>query len=162
PADAVQPVFDGGIADAEVLLHLLDGSVAAHERRDEHLVFCCELGERRQDEMSFHGEVLVDEPDSLDFDSRSARQLGELLPVLGHKTIANIAQNLKYSISELSLLSLSGSLRPAQRFGGMTVSSTETVALFPRRTRVPRDSNAERNSGFCHSPDSMPSHANAT
>ena len=38
-ADPVQPVLDRGVADAEELLHLLDGAVAADERGDEDLVF---------------------------------------------------------------------------------------------------------------------------
>ena len=37
--DAVEPRFDGGIANAEGLLHLLDGAVGAEESDDEDLVF---------------------------------------------------------------------------------------------------------------------------
>jgi hypothetical protein len=36
-ADAIEPVLDGGIADAEEFLHLLDGAVAADEGGDDNL-----------------------------------------------------------------------------------------------------------------------------
>jgi hypothetical protein len=43
-----------GQADAEVLLHLLDGAVAADECRDEDLVFRTQLRQRRQREGAFN------------------------------------------------------------------------------------------------------------
>src|SRR5580765_423486 len=83
-ADLVQPVFDGGIADAEVLLHLLDRSVATHERRDEYLILGGELGERRQLETAVNRDALLDEPNPLDLKSCATAELGERLPVKKH------------------------------------------------------------------------------
>src|ERR1039457_3753882 len=37
--DAVEPGFDGGVADSKDLFHLFDGAVAANEGGDENLVF---------------------------------------------------------------------------------------------------------------------------
>jgi hypothetical protein len=45
-ADPVQTVLDGGVADAEELLHLLDGAMAPDECRNEGLILRGELGER--------------------------------------------------------------------------------------------------------------------
>src|SRR5437762_3558789 len=81
-ADAIQPVLDRGIADAEKLLHLLDRAVAADERRHEDLVLGGELRERWQTEASFDRDSRVAEPDALDFERGAAGQLGERLPIL--------------------------------------------------------------------------------
>src|SRR5690349_19260044 len=51
-ADPVKTVLDRGVADAEELLHLLDGAVAADEGRDEDLVLGGELGEGRELELT--------------------------------------------------------------------------------------------------------------
>src|SRR5215471_6508320 len=83
-ADLVQAVFDGGITDAEILLHLFDRSVAPNESRHEHLVLGCELCQRGQLEVAFEGDVLVDESDALDFESGSTAELRQCLPVKSH------------------------------------------------------------------------------
>src|SRR5215471_3111091 len=83
-ADLVQAVFDGGITDAEILLHLLDRSVAPNESRYEHLVLGCQLCQRGQFEVTFEGDVLVDESDALDFKPGSTAELRERLPIKSH------------------------------------------------------------------------------
>src|SRR5215831_15399959 len=44
--DPVQAVLDSWVADAEQLLHLLDGAVRPHEGRDKDLIVGCEGRER--------------------------------------------------------------------------------------------------------------------
>src|SRR5437899_712519 len=80
-ADPVQSVLDRGVADAEELLHLLDGAVAADECGDEDLVFGGEAAEGRQVEPSLDGNVLVDQPHALNQEARAAGQLRQGLPV---------------------------------------------------------------------------------
>src|SRR6185436_6644032 len=65
-ADPVQPVLDGWIADAEVLLHLLDRSVAADEGRHENLVLGWQLSQRRQRERPFDRDTALDQPNAID------------------------------------------------------------------------------------------------
>ena len=55
--DAVQARFDGGIADAEGLLHLLDGAVGAKKGDDEDLIFEAEPGQLGQGELAFDGDL---------------------------------------------------------------------------------------------------------
>ena len=57
--DAVEPCLDGGVADAEGLLHLLDGAVRAEEGDDEDLVFQAEAGQFRERELAFDGDSLL-------------------------------------------------------------------------------------------------------
>ena len=57
--DAVQPRLDGGVADAEHLLHLLDRAVALHEGGDEDLVFGGQPRQLRQLEGALDGDVLA-------------------------------------------------------------------------------------------------------
>ena len=45
--DPIQPRLDGGIGDAENLLHLLDRAMASDERRHENLVIGREPGQLR-------------------------------------------------------------------------------------------------------------------
>ena len=81
-ADAIEAVLDRGVADAEELLHLLDGAVAADERGDEDLIVGGELRERRHLELPLDGDVLAGQPDPLDFEGGAAGEPGERLPVV--------------------------------------------------------------------------------
>src|ERR1700730_17864255 len=83
-ADLVEPVLDGGIADAEILLHLFDGSMAAHERRDEDLVFGGQSHQRRQRKRALDHHAGLDEADTFDFDGGLPDEFGEFLPVASH------------------------------------------------------------------------------
>ena len=74
-----------GIADAEVLLHPLDGSVAADERRNEHLVFGGQLRQRRQREGAFNDDARVGQANAIHFEPRLADELGQFLPVMSHR-----------------------------------------------------------------------------
>src|SRR5581483_364552 len=65
-ANPIEPVLDGGIADAEQLLHVFDGSVAANERRHEDLVFGWKLRERREVERPFDSDARLFQTDPLD------------------------------------------------------------------------------------------------
>src|SRR5262245_49793232 len=80
-ADPVQSVLDRRVADAEELLHLLDGAVAADERGDEDLVLAAEAGEGRQVEPTLDGNVLVNQAHALNLEGRTASQLRQSLPV---------------------------------------------------------------------------------
>ena len=82
-ADSVQPVLDRGVADAEELLHLLDGAVAADEGGDEHLIVGRQRREGRHLEAPFDRDVLAGEADALDLERGAAGQSGERLPILG-------------------------------------------------------------------------------
>src|ERR1700693_1654712 len=66
--DAVEPGFDGRVADSENLLHLLDRAMATNEGGDKNLVFLTQPGELRQLESSFHDDVLIRDADALDQD----------------------------------------------------------------------------------------------
>src|SRR5438093_5088014 len=79
--DAVQPVLDRRVADAEELLHLLDGAVAADEGRDEDLVFGCQACEGRELEPPLDRDVLVDQAHTLNLEARASSQLRQGLPV---------------------------------------------------------------------------------
>jgi len=83
-ADAIQAVLDRRIAHAEELLHLLDGSVAAHEGGDERLVLARQAGERRKLEWSLDHDVLLDQPRAQDLDRAPRAELAEHLPFLAH------------------------------------------------------------------------------
>jgi hypothetical protein len=80
--DAIEAVLDRGVADAEELLHLLDGAVAADEGGDEDLILGRQLGERRELESPFDGDVLSGQPDAFDLEGGAGGQPGEYLPVL--------------------------------------------------------------------------------
>src|SRR6185503_6315834 len=64
-ADAVQAILDGGVADTEELLHLLDGAVAADEGGDEGLVFSRQACERGDFEAALDRDVLIRQADAL-------------------------------------------------------------------------------------------------
>ena len=65
---SVQPVLDGGIADAEYPLHLLDRSVTAQKGDDEYLVFAGQTGQGREFKAAFNGRFAIVQPDSLHLD----------------------------------------------------------------------------------------------
>src|SRR5215467_9826261 len=83
-ADLVQPVFDSGIADAEVLLHLLDRSVAPDESCHEYLILGRQLRQRREVEATVDGHALLREPDALDFEAGATSEFRQRLPVERH------------------------------------------------------------------------------
>ena len=81
--DAVEARFDGGIADAEGLLHVLDGAVAAEKGNDEDLIFQAEPGQFRQGELAFDGDLLFGNADALYDQWRSLGDAEQILPVGG-------------------------------------------------------------------------------
>src|SRR5262245_42149671 len=89
-ADPVQSILDGGVADAKVLLHLFDRSMAADERRDEHLVLGWQLCQRRRRERTFDDHTRVDESYTVDLDSGCPDELRELLPISRHQKYVSI------------------------------------------------------------------------
>src|SRR5262245_13673747 len=56
--DPVQTVLDRRVADAEKLLHLLDGTVRPHEGRDKNLIVGSKGREGRGGEPALNGNVL--------------------------------------------------------------------------------------------------------
>ncbi len=55
-----------GVADAEGLLHLLDGAVAASKRGDEDLIVGVEWSHRRQLELAFQRNAALGDAPPLD------------------------------------------------------------------------------------------------
>jgi hypothetical protein len=86
--DAVQPSLDGGITDAEDLLHFLDRAVAADEGGDEDLIFGAELGKLGKLECALDGDIFFGQPDAFDEDGLALGEPGQLLPVARGSGIA--------------------------------------------------------------------------
>ena len=78
---AVQTVLDGRVADAERLLHVLDGPVAAHELAHEHLVFVPQARQRRQFEIPDYGDITALQPDSRHDERTVSGQVGQIVPL---------------------------------------------------------------------------------
>src|SRR5450432_2523121 len=74
--DAVEPGFDGRIADSEDFLHLFDGAMAADKGRHENLVFLAQPRQLRQFESPFDDDVLIRDAYPLDQNGLSLSQFG--------------------------------------------------------------------------------------
>jgi hypothetical protein len=81
--DAVEAGLDGGVANAEGLLHLLDGAVRAEEGDDEDLIFQAQTGKLRQGELAFDGDSLLRDTDALDEERTALGDAEQVLPVGG-------------------------------------------------------------------------------
>src|SRR5579863_201768 len=83
PGDAVQPGLDGGIADAEDLLHLLDGAMRAQKSGHKHLVFEGEPRQLRQGKLAFQGDSFFGNTDPLNDHGAALCDAQQVLPVRG-------------------------------------------------------------------------------
>ena len=97
--DAVEAGLDGRIADAESLLHLLDGAVRAEKGDDKDLVFEAEAREFGEGKLALDGDSLLRDADALDDERGSLGDAEKFLPVgsgFGGLIHAGVFSFLKY------------------------------------------------------------------